>query len=381
MEFPESLEIRPVGRVEGTIRPPGSKSITNRALPCAALADGESRLTGVLYSEDTRYMASALAQLGVGIDANWDAEEIRVVGCAGKLEATAEPIFVGNSGTSARFLTPILALGSSTYRLDGVARMRERPIGDLIAALGQLGVDVTSAAGTGCPPITVRAQGIAGGSVSIRGGISSQFLSGLLLAAPCARAPVELTVEDELVSRPYVEMTRAVMRSFGVEVAVEGSAVFRVAGPQTYQACDYAIEPDASAASYFFAMAAITGGRVTVEGLSRDSLQGDVAFADVLERMGCDVEWGDNQITVTGGELVGVDVDMNAISDTVQTLAAVALFASGPTTVRGVGHIRQQGDRPDRGTGPGIGEVRRDRQSYPRRIADQAPGRAQWRDG
>jgi 3-phosphoshikimate 1-carboxyvinyltransferase len=208
--------------------------------------------------------------------------------------------------------------------------------------LRQLGADAVSEDGTGCPPVVVRARGIAGGRATVAGDISSQFLSGLLMAAPYAAADVELVVEGALVSRPYVDMTRAVMRSFSVPVAVDKPCQFTIAAPRCYRAQHYAIEPDASAASYFFAAAAITQGEVTVEGLSRDSLQGDVAFCDCLERMGCQVRYEPNHITVVGRPLSGIDVDMNAISDTVQTLAAVALFAGGPTIIRGVAHIRHK---------------------------------------
>jgi 3-phosphoshikimate 1-carboxyvinyltransferase len=338
----DTFEIRPGGPLRGTIRPPGSKSITNRALVCAALAEGQSLLSGVLDSDDTRAMIEALPRLGIGVEHDRENATVQVVGCGGRLPATKADLFVGNSGTTIRFLTAMLSLGQGTYRLDGTPRMRERPIGDLLDALRELGGDAIAEQANGCPPVIVRGRGLAGGRATVAGDISSQFLSGLLMAAPYAAAAVELAVEGPLVSRPYVEMTRAVMRSFGVTIAVERPCRFVIAAPQHYHARRYAIEPDASAASYFFAAAAITGGEVTVEGLSRDSLQGDVAFCDCLERMGCQVQYEADQITVVGGPLRGIDVDMNAISDTVQTLAAVALFAEGPTTIRGVAHIRHK---------------------------------------
>jgi 3-phosphoshikimate 1-carboxyvinyltransferase len=226
--------------------------------------------------------------------------------------------------------------------------MRERPIQDLLDALRQLGADAASEAGTGCPPVVVRAAGLAGGAADVAGTISSQFLSALLLAAPSAAKQVVLSIRGELVSKPYVAMTLAVMRAFGVEITCQEPGMqherlsYLVPAPQSYRGRTYAIEPDASAASYFFAAAAIAGGSVTVEGLSRKSLQGDVAFCDCLRQMGCKVVDGDGQITVSGKALRGVDVDMNAISDTVQTLSAVALFAEGPTTIRNVGHIRHK---------------------------------------
>jgi 3-phosphoshikimate 1-carboxyvinyltransferase len=287
-------------------------------------------------------MFEALGQLGIPLSLDPQARVITVTGCAGKLPAQRGEIYVANSGTTARFLAAVLALGKGTYRLDGSERMRERPIQDLIDALRQLGAGVESALDTGCPPLLVRASGLRGGRATLRGSISSQFLSGLLLAAPYAQETVEIEIEGPLVSQPYVSMTTAVMAAFGVEVESRDLRSFRIRAPQMYRAREYDIEPDASAASYFFAAAAITEGEVTVEGLSRESLQGDVAFVDVLAQMGCDVRFEPNAITVRGGRLRGVAVDMNAISDTVQTLAAVSLFAEGPTTVTGVGHIRHK---------------------------------------
>jgi len=338
----DAIEIRPTGPIKGSIRPPGSKSITNRALVCAALADGESLLTGALDSEDTRVMIEALGRLGLGVVHGPQRATIRLSGCGGQIPSRRAKIFVGNSGTTVRFLTAMLTLGHGTYRLDGAPRMRQRPIGDLLDALEQLGARVTSEAGTDCPPVVVRAAGLPGGRATVAGDISSQFLSGLLMAAPFAREPVELTVRGPLVSKPYIEMTLAVMSAFGVSVEVEQLRCFAVAGGQRYRGRQYEIEPDASAASYFFAAAAITGGEVTVEGLTDRSIQGDVAFCKCLEQMGCRLRHTPNSITVVGRPLHGIEVDMNAISDTVQTLAAVALFADGPTTVSGVAHIRHK---------------------------------------
>jgi 3-phosphoshikimate 1-carboxyvinyltransferase len=220
--------------------------------------------------------------------------------------------------------------------------MRERPIRDLLDALNQLGGRAISESENGCPPVVVHANGLPGGTARVRGDISSQFLSGLLMAAPGAAAGVELLVEGTLVSRPYVEMTQAVMRSFGVESDNDAQMGRFEIGQQVYRACEYEIEPDASAASYFWAAAAITGGEVTVQGLSAASLQGDVGVVDCLEQMGCKVRRDANSITVIGQPLHGIEVDMNAISDTVQTLAVVALFAEGPTTIRNVAHVRHK---------------------------------------
>lgn len=342
MTLSESIEIAVSGPVRGAIRPPGSKSITNRALVCAALAEGQSTLRGVLDSEDTRVMIDSLGRLGLKIEHDRGEGTVRVEGCAGRPPVRDADLYIANSGTTVRFLTALATLADGRIRLDGTARMRERPIGDLLAALSQLGAGVKSELGTGCPPVVVQGRGLEGGVARVAGDISSQFLSGLLMAAPCAKSLVELIVEGELVSKPYVDMTLAVMESFGAAVDAESLRRFSIPAPQTYVGGDYSIEPDASAASYFFAAAAITGGQVTVEGLSRSSLQGDVAFCECLESMGCEVHWESEQITVVGGPLRGIEVDMNAISDTVQTVAAVAVFAEGATRVSGVGHIRHK---------------------------------------
>lgn len=341
----ETLVVTPAaGPLAATIRPPGSKSITNRALVCAALARGTSQLTGVLDSEDTQVMMAALRQLGVQVDHDAATKQLTVVGCGGAIAASSAELYIANSGTTVRFLTALAALGQGEFRLDGTPRMRQRPIADLLVALQQLGVQAECLSPGGCPPVVIRATGLRGGWVRLRGDVSSQFLSGLLLAAPYAQSPLDIEIDGPLVSQPYVHMTLAVMRSFGVNNVTTTSDLsrFHVPAPQTYDARPYAIEPDASAASYFFAAAAIAGGRVTVAGLSRDSLQGDVEFVNVLEKMGCQVQWQPAAITVTAAALRGVTVDMNAISDTVQTLAAVALFAKGATTVTGVGHIRHK---------------------------------------
>ncbi len=341
----ESIAIQPSGPIRGSIRPPGSKSITNRALVCAALADGESQLTEALDSEDTQVMIDSLGRLGLTIDHDPARQTVRVAGCGGRIPAPGAELHVANSGTSMRFLSALAALGRGTFRIDGIARMRQRPIQDLLDALRQLGVDAVSESPGGCPPVLIRASGLPGGRATVAATISSQFLSGLLMAAPCAERGVELMVDGQLVSKPYVEMTLAVMRAFGAAVDHQGLERFVLPPKQTYRARDYAVEPDASAASYFFAAAAVTGGRVTVQGLGRGSLQGDVGFCECLERMGCRVDYGDDSITVSRvpeKPLRGIEVDMNAISDTVQTLGAVALLADGPTTVTGVAHIRHK---------------------------------------
>ena len=264
----DSILIQPVtGSLDAAIRPPGSKSLTNRALICAALADGSSTLGGALDSEDTRVMAAALGQIGIGLHTDWPREQIDVAGCGGRLAIDECDLYIANSGTTVRFLTAMAAIGHGRFRLDGTERMRERPIADLLETLQQLGVSARSESGNGCPPVIVDANGLRGGQATVRGDISSQFLSGLLLAAPYANGGMELSIAGELVSQPYVHMTLAVMRAFGVAVET-GADLRRFRVPSArYAGCRYAIEPDASAASYFWAAAAICGGSITVNGL------------------------------------------------------------------------------------------------------------------
>lgn len=340
----DSIEIQPVGPVKASIRPPGSKSITNRALVCAALAKGRSTLRGLLDSEDTRVMIKALRSLGIKVEADFEHATAKIEGCGGKIPAERADLDLRNSGTSMRFLAALVSLGHGRYRLDGNRRMRERPIQDLLDALNRLGVSANSEVGNGCPPLAIHTEGLQGGVAVVRGDVSSQFLSGLLMAAPYARTDIRIRVHGPLVSRPYVRMTLAVMRRFGVRVETSDDLLdfFYVPGGQCYAGREEDIEPDASAASYFWAAAAITGGDVTVEGLSKASLQGDVRFAGLLEKMGCEVRFGETSIRVIGRPLRGIDVDMNAISDTAQTLGAVALFAEGPTTLRGIAHVRHK---------------------------------------
>jgi 3-phosphoshikimate 1-carboxyvinyltransferase len=291
-------------------------------------------------------MLDALSTLGIELEADHQTHTVQVAGCDAKIPASNAALYIANSGTSVRFLTALVALAHGRFRLHGTKRMHERPIKDLLDALTQLGVRAESELATGCPPVIVHADGLKIRSTTIRGDVSSQFLSAVLLVAPCAGdqggEPFVIEIAGPLVSVPYVTMTMAVMRSFGAFVEHSAnSKQFRIA-TTGYRGQEYAIEPDASAASYFWAAAAISGGRVRVEGLGPASLQGDVAFCDVLARMGCRVTSDSAGTTVEGGALTGVDVDMNAISDTVQTLGAVALFAKGPTTIRNVGHIRHK---------------------------------------
>jgi 3-phosphoshikimate 1-carboxyvinyltransferase len=344
--FPEKLAIEPLRRPpRASVRVPGSKSITNRALVLAALAShgGECELRGVLRCDDTEVMVAALRALGFCVNPDWDACVIGLLPPKNEsvIPAESADLFVGNSGTCMRFLTALVALGRGAYRLDGVARMRERPLEDLLVALRQLGVDARSEGCNGRPPVVVRSNGLAGGPVRVRGDVSSQFLSGLLMAAPYAADDVEITVEGPLVSAPYVDMTVAMMRQFGVVDSCR-EQYYDVPAGQRYEAGTYLVEPDASSASYFWAAAAITGGLVEVAGPCLSSLQGDMRFPGVLMDMGCRIVLPPAAVAVWGGPLCGIDVDMNDISDTVMTLAAVACFAEGPTTIRNVAHIRHK---------------------------------------
>lgn len=341
----EMLELAPVSRpVVGTVNVPGSKSITNRALPIAALADGETTLTGALFSDDTQYMAAALNQLGIRVTSDPQAQSFTITGCNGKIPAESAELFLGNSGTSVRFLAAMVAIGNGTFLLDGVPRMRERPIDPLIGALNELGVNVTSQMTDGYPPIKIETTGITGDTITMAGNKSSQYFTGLMMAAPYAANGMTINVEGELVSQPYIDITADVMAAFGVDAEIdEDYRQFRVAPGQRYQGQVYAIEPDASNASYFFAAAAVTGGEVRVDGLGIDSLQGDLDFVYILEEMGATVEVGDDETIVkgpAGGNLRGGEFDMTEVSDTAQTLAAIAPFADSPVTIRGVAHNR-----------------------------------------
>jgi 3-phosphoshikimate 1-carboxyvinyltransferase len=290
-------------------------------------------------------MAESLDRLGIRVESNEENNTFTVSGGDGTFPAASADLFIGNSGTSVRFLAAVLTLGHGEFRIDGIERMRKRPIQPLITALNDLGSSVRSEKNSGCPPVLVTADGLPGGAVSVPGDQSSQYFSALLIAAPYARDGVEIMVEGDLVSKPYMPMTADTMRAFGVEVELDEVdwKRFAVAPGQHYHARDYHIEPDASNASYFFAAAAVTGGRVRIDGLGKHSTQGDLNFVRVLEAMGASVTIANDYTEVVGppqGNLRGVDLDLNAISDTAQTLAAIAPFADSPTTIRGVEHAR-----------------------------------------
>ncbi len=341
MASSKPLAVSPIeGPLDAVVALPGSKSITNRALVCAALADGESVLHGALRADDTEAMLDGLAALGIDLVADWAADRLTVHGCGGQPHADVALIDARMSGTTSRFLLPLAAMGEGTRRVDGANRLRERPMASAVEALRSLGAGVHDVGAPGHLPVEVVGGSLRGGEVALAGDVSSQFLSGLLLAAPAMPEGLRVRLTSELVSRPYVDMTVAVMAAFGAHVDHPDERTWRV-DPQPYQRASYVIEPDASAASYVFAAAAIVGGTVRVEGLGRASLQGDVAFVDLLRRMGAVVDQTDTATTVTGsGRLTGVDADLSQISDTAQTLAVVAAFADGPTRVSGIGFIR-----------------------------------------
>lgn len=340
---PDVLSLRTqIGPVRGTVSPPGSKSYTNRALVLAALAHGTSTLEGALFSDDTLHMARGLAALGIEVRSDESQHRFEIVGGGGRIPANRASVFVGNSGTTARFLTPVLALGTGRYELDGNEAMRKRPMQPLLEALAHLGGSAVSVRGDGCPPIHVEASGLEGGETSISGNVSSQYLSALLMVAPCTLRGVTLHVEGDLVSKPYIEVTAQAMAAFGVGFGRLGFRRFEVA-PGKYVATSYDVEPDASAASYFFAAAAVTGGSVVVPGLGTRSLQGDLEFVRLLERMGCKVRQSEGETEVTGpAKLTGIEANMANISDTAQTLASIAPFAAGPTRITGIGFIRRK---------------------------------------
>lgn len=332
-------EIIPLEKIDCRISVPGSKSLTQRALIAAALADGVTVLRGPLTSEDTNYTNAALRLMGVEID-DAAGDAWRVSGTGGRILAPKEEIYLGNNGTATRFLTSVAALGQGEFIIGGGPRMAERPIAPLISALKGWGVEIASVNHTGCPPLRIMARGIKGGQTVLPEGKSSQYLSSLLLVAPYAAQTSGLAVEGLVYSKPYVEMTMAVMRDFGIEVwAAEDLNNFKIPSG-VYEALEYQVEGDASSASYFWAAAAVTGGRVTVENVPHPSLQGDAALVDILARMGCKVERG-RGITVIGPpELQAVEVDMADCPDVAPTLAVVAALARGTTVIKNIAHLR-----------------------------------------
>ena len=335
----KQLRLDPIRRISGSIALPGSKSLSNRVLLLAMLSEGETLIENLLDSDDVRRMVDVLAKLKISYEEDRPNKRITVRGVAGRIPVVEAKLFLGNAGTAIRPLTAALTLGHGRFVLDGIERMRERPIQDLLEGLNQLGAHVRSIHNTGCPPVEIIADGLQGGVTELSGAISSQYLTAILLTSPYAKTPVEIRIRDHLVSVPYVKMTIRLMSRFGVNVVVsEDFRNFYINAPQNYQSPEtYFVEGDASSASYFLAGAAITGGSVTVIGCGTESLQGDAQFAKVLEMMGAEVGWQANKITVQGsGNLKGIDVDMNEMPDAAMTLAVTALFARGTTAIRNI---------------------------------------------
>lgn len=340
--FSSEIRLPPVTKASGTVKLPGSKSISNRALMLAALASGRTRLTGLLRADDTERMLESLTKLGVKVTADGDTAVIE--GAGGFFPVKSAQLFIGNAGTAARTLTAALAFAGGHYRLDGIERMRERPIGDLLAALRTLGADITCEMKEGFLPLVFRPATPVGRRVSVRGNVSSQYLTALLLTAPliAPEAGLEITVEGELISRPYIDITLSMMKTFGADVTVTKEG-FRVAKGGYHAQENYAVEGDASGASYFLALGALTGGPVRVEGVGRNALQGDAAFANVLEQMGAVITRGDRYIEASlsaGKVLKGIILDCTKIPDAAMTLVPMALKTEGPVRLTGIASWR-----------------------------------------
>ena len=332
------IEIQPAPALKATVAAPPSKSYTNRAYIVAALADSTVRLENPLFSDDTRYMREALLQFGVPVVEEKQAAMVQ--GQGGKLNVPGREVFIGNAGTTMRFLTTLASLAPGITRLTGDDRMQERPIEDLLMCLRQMGLKAESLQGNGCPPIKIHGGKPQGGSVTLAGDKSSQYLTSLLLSAPYFQNDTVINIEGELTSKSYVDITLDIMQAFGVSVLNEFYRKFTIPAGQHYRARSYAVEGDASSASYFFAAAAVTGGEVSVTNLNPDSAQGDIHFPDALEQMGCEVKRSGEKITVFGNPLRGITIHMNDMPDVVQTLAVVALFAEGKTTMTGIANLR-----------------------------------------
>ncbi|ACF67954.1 3-phosphoshikimate 1-carboxyvinyltransferase [Salmonella enterica subsp. enterica serovar Heidelberg] len=333
----ESLTLQPIARVDGAINLPGSKSVSNRALLLAALACGKTVLTNLLDSDDVRHMLNALSALGINYTLSADRTRCDITGNGGPLRASgALELFLGNAGTAMRPLAAALCLGQNEIVLTGEPRMKERPIGHLVDSLRQGGANIDYQEQENYPPLRLRG-GFTGGDIEVDGSVSSQFLTALLMTAPLAPEDTTIRVKGELVSKPYIDITLNLMKTFGVEITNHHYQQFVVKGGQQYHSPGrYLVEGDASSASYFLAAGAIKGGTVKVTGIGRKSMQGDIRFADVLEKMGATITWGDDFIACTRGELHAIDMDMNHIPDAAMTIATTALFAKGTTTLRNI---------------------------------------------
>ncbi|MDK9736579.1 3-phosphoshikimate 1-carboxyvinyltransferase [Vibrio sp. D404a] len=334
----ESLTLQPIQKVSGEVNLPGSKSVSNRALLLAALARGTTRLTNLLDSDDIRHMLNALTKLGVTYQLSDDKTVCEVQGLGGAFESPqALELFLGNAGTAMRPLAAALCLGTGEYVLTGEPRMKERPIGHLVTALKEAGADVEYLENENYPPLKIKGTGLKSGTVSIDGSISSQFLTAFLMAAPLADGEITIKIEGELVSKPYIDITLHIMKQFGVDVINNDYQEFVIPTGQQYVAPgDFLVEGDASSASYFLAAAAIKGGEIKVTGIGKNSIQGDIQFADALEKMGAEIEWGDDYVISRVGQLKGIDMDYNHIPDAAMTIATTALFAEGTTAIRNV---------------------------------------------
>ncbi|MDV6250630.1 3-phosphoshikimate 1-carboxyvinyltransferase [Vibrio sp. EA2] len=334
----ESLTLQPINKIQGEVNLPGSKSVSNRALLLAALAKGTTRLTNLLDSDDIRHMLNALSTLGVQYQLSEDKTECVVEGL-GQPFSVSEPVelFLGNAGTAMRPLAAALCLGKGEYILTGEPRMKERPIGHLVTALQDAGADIEYLENENYPPLKIVGTGLKSGTVSIDGSISSQFLTAFLMSAPLAEGEVRINIEGDLVSKPYIDITLHIMKQFGVNVINNDYQEFVIPAGQHYIAPgDFLVEGDASSASYFLAAAAIKGGEVKVTGIGKNSIQGDIQFADALEKMGAEIEWGDDYVIARAGQLKGIDMDYNHIPDAAMTIATTALFAEGTTAIRNV---------------------------------------------
>ena len=336
MSLTDNITLSPIRKISGEVILPGSKSLSNRILLLSMLAEGQTEIQNLLDSDDIRRMVEALETLGIEFEENRAKNRISVSGTAGIIPVSEATLMLGNAGTAIRPLTAAMTLGHGRFVLDGVARMRERPIIDLVEGLSQLGANLHCLNETDCPPVEVIANGLPGGKTRLSGAISSQYLTAILLVAPYAKKDVEIEITDKLVSVPYVEMTLRLMQRFGVSVNHTDFQSFHIPRQNYQSPGSIFVEGDASSASYFLAGAAITKGTVTVKGCGTESMQGDARFAEVLEKMGALVEWGPNQVKLTGSALNGIDVDMNQMPDAAMTLAVAALFASGPTAIRNI---------------------------------------------
>ena len=332
------IEIKPIEKICGTVTIPGSKSYTNRALLISALADGVSRLKNPLVSDDTKYMIEALK--GFGIQVQEEAGDLIVSGKGGQLMVPTKDIFVGNAGTTMRFLTTFSALAKGKVRLDGDERMQERPIADLLDCLMQMGVKATTAYNNDCPPLEIEGEGVPGGKVKLAGDKSSQYITSLLLSAPYFQNKTNVIIEGDLTSKSYVDITLDIMKTFGVGVENHNYKKFSIQANQVYEAQAYQVEGDWSSASYFLGAAAVTGGEITISGVEPASVQGDAKFPDVLEKMGCNVKKSDHLVRLKGNPLKGITINMNNMPDTVQTLAVIALFAQGETLIEDIGNLK-----------------------------------------